>query len=92
MKILSIILAAFLIAIQGQLWFGKGGVTRVVLLESDLAKQQAANRQARARNEQIEAELRDLREGQEMVEEKARFELGMVKPDEVYVQVLNAKR
>lgn len=92
MKILSIILAAFLIAIQGQLWFGKGGVTRVVLLESDLAKQQAANRQARARNEQIEAELRDLREGQEMVEEKARSELGMIKPDEIYVQVLNAKR
>ncbi|TDP74887.1 cell division protein FtsB [Roseateles toxinivorans] len=92
MKILSVILAAFLIAIQGQLWFGKGGVTRVVLLESDLAKQQAANKQARARNEQIEAELRDLREGQEMVEEKARSELGMVKPDEIYVQVLNAKR
>lgn len=92
MKILSVILAAFLIAIQGQLWFGKGGVTRVVLLESDLAKQQAANKVARARNEQIEAELRDLREGQEMVEEKARSELGMVKPDEIYVQVLHPKR
>lgn len=92
MKILSVILAAFLIAIQGQLWFGKGGVTRVVLLESDLAKQQAANKVARARNEQIEAELRDLREGQEMVEEKARSELGMIKPDEIYVQVLHTKR
>ncbi len=70
----------------------KGGVTRVVLLESDLARQQAANKVARARNEQIEAELRDLREGQEMVEEKARSELGMIKPDEIYVQVLHTKR
>ncbi len=87
MKVLGIILAAFLVAIQAQLWFGKGGMARVVQLRSELATQQQANEQARARNAQLDAELRDLREGLEMVEEKARFELGMIKPDEIYVQL-----
>jgi cell division protein FtsB len=86
-KVLGIILAAFLVAIQAQLWFGKGGMARVVQLRSELATQQQANEQARARNAQLDAELRDLREGLEMVEEKARFELGMIKPDEIYVQL-----
>lgn len=87
MKALSVILAAFLVAILAQLWLGKGGMVRVVQLRGELASQQAANEQARARNAQLDAELRDLREGLEMVEEKARSELGMVKPDEIYVQV-----
>lgn len=87
MKILSIILAGFLLAIQAQLWFGKGGMPRVVQLRAELAKQQLANDKARARNAQLDAELRDLREGLEMVEEKARFELGMIKPDEIFVQL-----
>jgi cell division protein FtsB len=52
-----------------------------------LTQTQAENEQARVRNAQLEAELRDLREGLEMVEEKARFELGMIKPDEIFVQV-----
>jgi cell division protein FtsB len=86
-KLLGLILAAFLVAIQAQLWLGKGGVARVAELKSELAQQVAANDQARARNAQLDAELRDLREGLEMVEEKARFELGMIKPDEIYVQV-----
>lgn len=86
-KILGLILAAFLVAIQAQLWFGKGGVSRVAELKAELSEHQARNEQARARNAQLTAELRDLREGLEMVEEKARFELGMIKPDEIYVQV-----
>lgn len=87
MKILGLILAAFLVAIQAQLWLGKGGLPRGVQLRAELSAAQLANDQARARNAQLEAELRDLREGLEMVEEKARFELGMIKPDEIYVQV-----
>jgi len=86
-RILCIILAAFLVAIQAQLWLGKGGLPRGVALRAELAQAEAANEQARARNAQLEAELRDLREGLEMVEEKARFELGMIKPDEIFVQV-----
>ncbi|MCV2371255.1 septum formation initiator family protein [Roseateles oligotrophus] len=87
MKVISIILAAFLLAIQAQLWLGKGSLPRGVQLRSVLAKAQGENEQARLRNAQLEAELRDLREGLEMVEEKARFELGMIKPDEIFVQV-----
>jgi cell division protein FtsB len=86
-KTLGVILAAFLLLIQYQLWLGKGSLPRGVQLRAELAQAQQANEQARARNAQLEAELRDLREGLEMVEEKARFELGMIKPDEIYVQV-----
>ena len=92
MKVLTVILVAFALSIQVQIWFGKGGLSRVVQLESQLSVQKAANQAARARNDRIEAELIDLREGLEMVEEKARFELDMVKPDEIYVQVLGAAR
>ena len=87
MRSLTFILAAFLLTIQAQLWLGKGGLPRGVQLRGELAQAQATNNVARARNAQIEAELRDLREGLEMVEEKARFELGMIKPDEIFVQV-----
>ncbi|MCV2355752.1 septum formation initiator family protein [Paucibacter sp. B2R-40] len=87
MKVISIILVAFLLAIQAQLWLGKGGLPRGVHLRAVLTQTQAENEQARVRNAQLEAELRDLREGLEMVEEKARFELGMIKPDEIFVQV-----
>lgn len=87
MKLISLILAAFLLLIQAQLWIGKGSWPRGAELRSDLAAAEASNGQARARNAQLQAELRDLREGLEMVEEKARFELGMIKPDEIYVQV-----
>nr|WP_276598175.1 septum formation initiator family protein [Roseateles koreensis] len=76
-----------MLVIQAQLWLGKGSLPRSAQLREELAKAQAANEQARVRNAQIEAELRDLREGLEMVEEKARNELGMIKPDEIYVQV-----
>jgi cell division protein FtsB len=86
-KVISIILSAFLLAIQAQLWLGKGSLPRGVHLRSELAQAQAENEQARLRNAQLEAELRDLREGLEMVEEKARFELGMIKPDEIFVQI-----
>lgn len=86
-KVLAIILAAFLLAIQGQLWFGKGSLPRGVQLRAELRQQLEANEKAQARNALIQAELRDLREGLEMVEEKARYDLSMVRPDEIYVQV-----
>jgi cell division protein FtsB len=86
-KTISLLLAAFLLAVQAQLWLGKGGLPRGVQLRAELAQIEAENDKARQRNAQLEAELRDLREGLEMVEEKARYELGMIKPDEIYVQV-----
>ncbi|MCE4556030.1 septum formation initiator family protein [Roseateles cellulosilyticus] len=85
MKALALVLAIFLVAIQAQLWTGRGSIPYVAHLREEVAAAQADNEQARARNAQLQAELRDLREGLEMVEEKARFELGMIKADEVFV-------
>jgi cell division protein FtsB len=87
MKALAVVLALFLIAIQAQLWVGRGSIPYVAHLREEVAAAHADNDQARARNAQLQAELRDLREGLEMVEEKARFELGMIKADEVFVPV-----
>ena len=85
MKALAAVLALFLVAIQAQLWVGRGSIPHVAQLRQELGQAEVDNDQARARNAQLQAELRDLREGLEMVEEKARFELGMIKPDEVFV-------
>lgn len=83
----TVFLLALLAVVQAELWFGKGGVPRVMALRAQVQTQQRANVDAQARNEQLSAEVRDLQEGLEMVEEKARTELGMVKPDEIYVQL-----
>jgi cell division protein FtsB len=87
MRLVTLLLLALLALVNAELWFGKGGFPRKLELESKLQAQQAENDAARARNEQLDAEVRDLKEGLEMVEEKARFELGMVKPDEILVQI-----
>ena len=87
MRLLPLALAALLLLVHAELWFGKSGVPRVMELQSRLDKQKAGNEAARTRNEQLTAEVRDLKEGLEMVEEKARYELGMVKPDEILVKV-----
>ena len=86
MRLLTLALLALLVLVQAELWFGRGGLPRVMELSGKLAAQRAVNESARARNERLAAEVRDLREGLEMVEEKARFDLGMVKPDEIFVQ------
>ena len=92
MRYVSLALIALLALLQAELWFGKGGVPRMMELRSKLALQQTTNAADRARNAQLVAEVSDLKEGLEMVEEKARYELGMVKPDEILVQVSAAKR
>jgi cell division protein FtsB len=86
MRLLTVVLAALLVLVQAELWLGKSGVPRVMELQARLDEQQAANAAAARRNQQLDAEVRDLKEGLEMVEEKARLELGMVKPDEILVQ------
>ena len=92
MRWITVALVALLALVQAELWFGKGGVTRVVELQRKLEAQRATNAQAKHRNEQLAAEVSDLKEGLEMVEEKARVELGMIKPDEIYVQLSPARR
>lgn len=92
MRWLSFVLAGLLAAVQADLWFGRSSVPYTMGLRTQLAAQQAANDQARDRNARLEAEVSDLKEGLEMVEEKARAELGMVKPDEILVQVAPPRR
>jgi cell division protein FtsB len=92
MRLVTFALIALLALVHAELWFGKAGVPRVMELSAKLRDQQAGNDAARRRNEQLAAEVRDLKEGLEMVEEKARFELGMVKPNEIYVQISTPKR
>jgi cell division protein FtsB len=92
MRYVSVALMALLVLVHAELWFGKGGVPRMMELQGKLVEQSAANQTAAARNAQLVAEVRDLKEGLEMVEEKARFELGMIKPDEILVQVSRARR
>jgi len=91
-RLVTLALLVLLGLVHAELWFGRGGVPRVVDLSGKLAAQTAANDAARKRNEQLGAEVSDLKEGLEMVEEKARSELGMVKPDEVFVQISSPKR
>ena len=92
MRYVSVALIVLLALVHAELWFGKGGVPRVMELNAKVREQTAGNEAARKRNEQLAAEVRDLKEGLEMVEEKARFELGMVKPDEILVQISAPRR
>lgn len=87
MKLFAAALLLLIALVQAELWFGKGGLSHVVQLQSQLATQERANAEARQRNQRLAAEIDDLRQGLEMVEEKARNELGMVKPDEILVQL-----
>ncbi|NCN72116.1 MAG: septation ring formation regulator EzrA [Rhodoferax sp.] len=80
-------LIALLVILHGQLWFGRGSVAQVAHLRSQLADQAQRNEQTQFANDQLAAEVRDLKEGLEMVEEKARMELGMIKINEIYVQI-----
>jgi len=81
------LLIALLVLVHAQLWRGRGSLPNVVQLRTDLAEQLLKNEQAIQANNQLEAEVHDLKEGLEMVEEKARMELGMVKTNEIYVQI-----
>ena len=86
-RIVPIVLIALLAIVQAQLWFGRGGMPNVAELERELQQQKVANETARRQIEQLSAEVNDLKEGLNMVEERARHELGMVKPNEIFVQI-----
>lgn len=79
-----------LIGIQFPLWLGKGGWMRVREAEQQLAAQNRVNAELAARNEKLAAEVRDLKEGAGAVEERARYELGMLKDGELFVQLIDA--
>ena len=84
MKILACILGALILLIQYPLWLGKGGWLRAWQIDDSLSKQKSRNGQLEARNASLAAEVRDLKQGSEAIEERARRELGMVRNDEIF--------
>lgn len=86
-RLVPAILIALLLVVHAQLRFGRGSVGNVSTLQQKLEAQKAANAQAQQANDRLASEVRDLKEGLEMVEEKARSELGMVKPNEIFVNI-----
>jgi cell division protein FtsB len=83
----TLLLALLLALLQAQLWLGRGSIPMVLELENTLADLKQANGQMELRIARAKAELNDLKEGREMIEERARQGLGMVKPNEIFVQI-----
>lgn len=88
MKIVLYVLIGLLLALQYPLWFGNGGVMALWQLQRELAAHQIEIAQLRERNRVLEAEVLDLKQGLEAVEERARKELGMVKKGETFFQII----
>jgi cell division protein FtsB len=90
MRLITLALAALLLLIQYPLWLGKGGWLKVSDLEGQVQAAHKKTDELKARNAKLESEVRDLKDGTGAVEERARYELGMIKQNEVFIQVLGA--
>lgn len=89
MRLILIFLTTLLLLIQYPLWLGKGGWLRVWELDQQVAAAHKKNKELKARNAKLDSEVQDLKEGTGAVEERARFELGMIKDNEIFIQVLD---
>lgn len=88
MRLLVIFLVILLVMLQYKLWVGDGGVSEVWRLKKAVEQQQLENRILKERNMALEAEVKDLKQGLEAVEERARSELGMIKKNETFYQTV----
>jgi cell division protein FtsB len=88
MRGVTLILLALIVLLQYPLWFGKGGWFKVWDISHQLGEQKKTNQQVQLRNAVLDAEVRDLKQGTDAIEEHARTELGMIKPGEVFYQVV----
>ena len=88
MRYLAAALAFIIVILQYPLWLGKGGWLRVWDLDRQVTVQKDQNEKLKRRNAALDAEVRDLKQGFEAVEERARYELGMVRPDEIFFQII----
>ena len=88
MRVLILVLFVLLVLLQVKLWFGEGGFGEVARLETRVEEQRQRNVDLLQRNAELQAEVEDLRERLEAVEERARSELGLIKPDEKFYQVV----
>jgi cell division protein FtsB len=91
MKAVFAILIVIFLLLQYKLWFGDGNMREVWALRDAIEQQKKENRQLSERNAALEAEVRDLKQGLDAVEERARSELGMIKKDETFFQVIEKK-
>ncbi len=89
MRLIALAFATLLLLIQYPLWLGKGGWLRVWDLDRQVTQAQLKNEGLKERNSKLESEVQDLKTGTGAVEERARFELGMIKKDEIFVQILD---
>ena len=87
MRTLAIIFALLILALQYPIWLGKGGWLRVRELDRQVEAQKQVNAELEARNAALDADVRDLKQGYEAIEERARSELGMIRHDEVFFQL-----
>ena len=92
MRVLTLILALLIAALQYPLWLGKGSWLKAWEGDQELSKQNVENARLKARNASLDAEVKDLKTGYEAIEERARSELGMVKQDEIFFQVLDESK
>ena len=92
MKVLALALVTLIALLQYPLWLGKGSWLRVWEVDQQLRAQQNTNQKLQVRNAALDAEVRDLKQGLEAIEERARSELGMVKQDEIFFQILDSQR
>nr|WP_315475779.1 cell division protein FtsB [uncultured Undibacterium sp.] len=90
MRLITLALLALLVLIQYPLWLGKGGWLRVGELDKQVTAARVKNDGLKERNAKLDSEVQDLKNGTAAVEERARFELGMIKKDEIFVQILDA--
>jgi cell division protein FtsB len=88
MRAVTLILVVLLLLLQYPLWIGKGSWLRVWDLNRQLDMQKQVNRETQLRNALLDAEVRDLKQGTAAIEERARSELGMIKRDEVFYQIV----
>ena len=91
-KIATYVLIGLLVLLQYPLWFGSGGVLAVWRLNREISTQQQENAKLKDRNEALEADVNDLKQGLDAIEERARMELGMVKKGETFFQVIEEPR
>ena len=88
MKVLLALLLVLLVLLQYRLWMAEDGVRQMWQLRATVAEQRAENAELRQRNMALEAEVADLRQGQDALEERARSDLGMIREGEVFFQIV----
>ena len=85
----ALLLLALLLALGVKLWAGEWGFREISRLQAQIAEQKAENAKLKQRNDQLQADVEDLRSGKDAIEERARTELGLIKPDEIFYQVVD---